>query len=113
MTKPRTSTHRELYGLIGSIPDVSNVLKVWNAYFREEGIDAVMNLYPTTVKNLPERLSEMFHFDRRAYIVGNNLSKAIIPLLDQVEPEARRRPRTSRGAPVRGKGVGGVENEGG
>ena len=101
MTKPRTSTHRELYGLIGSIPDVSNVLKVWNAYFREEGIDAVMNLYPTTVKNLPERLSEMFHFDRRAYIVGKNLSKAIIPLLDKVESAARRR------------GVTWVENEGG
>ena len=101
VTKPRSSIHRELYGIIGSVPDVSNVQKVWNAYFREQGIDATMNLYPTTVRNLPERLSEMFHFDRRAYIVGKNLSKAIIPILDRVEPEARRR------------GVTWVENEGG
>ncbi len=112
MTKPRTSIHRELYGLIGSIPDVSNVQKVWNEYFRVEGIDATMNLYPTTEKNLPERLSEMFHFDRRAYIVGKDLSQAIIPLLDQVEPEARRT-RTSCKAPVRGRGVAWVENENG
>ncbi|MDD5751405.1 MAG: hypothetical protein PHS73_02695 [Candidatus Peribacteraceae bacterium] len=101
MTKPRTSIHRELYGIIGSIPNVSNVQKVWNAYFREQGIDATMNIYPTTKANLPERLSEMFHFDRRAYIVGKNLSKAIIPLLDRVEPAAR------------GRGVTWVENEDG
>jgi len=91
MTKPRTSIHRELYGLIGSVPDSSQVLKEWNRYFAEKGMDATMNVYPTTKANLPERLSEMFHFDRRAYLVGNNLSKAIIPLLDEVEPAARRR----------------------
>jgi len=113
MTKPRKNTGRELYGIIGAVPHASKLLKEWNAFFAEEGMDATMNVYPTTRANLPERLSEMFHFDRRAYIVGNNLSKAIIPLLDRVEPEARRRPRTSRGAPVRGKGVGWVENEGG
>jgi hypothetical protein len=64
-------------------------------------MDATMNIYPTTKRNLPERLSEMFHFDRRLYVVGENLSKVIIPLLDEVEEEARRR------------GVNVVENRGG
>ena len=91
MTKPRTSPHRELYGLIGKVPDASKILKEWNAVFRERGMDASLDVYPTTEKNLPERLSEMFHFDRRGYIVGKDLAKAIIPLLDTVEPSARRR----------------------
>jgi len=91
MTKPRKNTGRELYGIIGAVPHASKLLKEWNAFFAEEGMDATMNVYPTTRANLPERLSEMFHFDRRAYIVGKDLSKAIIPLLDRVEPEARRR----------------------
>jgi len=91
MTKPRTSPHRELYGFIGQAGEARPVLKDWNARFRAEGKDASMDFYPTTVKNLPERLSEMFHFDRRAYIVGKDLSNAIIPLLDDVESAARRR----------------------
>ncbi|MFH0851637.1 MAG: hypothetical protein V1876_02710 [Candidatus Peregrinibacteria bacterium] len=91
MTKPRTSPHRELYGIIGRMPDASRILKEWNAAFREQGIDASMDFYPTTAENLLERLSEMFHFDRRGYIVGKDLSKAVIPLLDTVEPAARRR----------------------
>ena len=89
MSKPRNNPNRELYGIIGSVPNASTVLKEWNAKFREQGMDASMDLYPTTVANLPERLSEMFHFDRRAYIVGKDLSKAIIPLLDEAEPAAR------------------------
>ena len=32
----------------------------------------------------PERLSEMFQFDRRLYIVGPELKEGIIPLLDCV-----------------------------
>jgi len=91
VTKPRTSIHRELFGIIGRLPRASEVQKRWNAYFREQGIDASMDIYPTPKKNLPERLSEMFHFDRRGYIVGKDLSKAITALLDIVEPEARRR----------------------
>ncbi|HBU09530.1 MAG TPA: hypothetical protein DEB30_01875 [Candidatus Peribacter riflensis] len=96
MTKPRPSPHRELYGIIGHVPDASRILKQWNAAFRERGIDASLDVYPTTEKNLPERLSEMFHFDRRGYLVGNDLSKVIIPLLDRVEPAARRRPSSAK-----------------
>jgi len=91
VTKPRSSTHRELFGIIGQMPGVSKILREWNAAFRAQGIDASLDFYPTTVTNLPERLSEMFHFDRRGYIVGTSLQKVIIPLLDFVEPAARRR----------------------
>ncbi|MDO8468348.1 MAG: hypothetical protein Q7S29_01155, partial [Candidatus Peribacter sp.] len=111
MTKPRTSPNRELYGLIGSVPDASKILKEWNAHFREQGMDASMDVYPTTEKNLPERLSEMFHFDRRGYIVGKDLAKTIIPLLDSVEPAARRRPSSAKAS--EGEGVAFVWNEGG
>jgi len=101
MSKPRNNPHRELYGMIGHVPDASRILKEWNARFRAQGMDASMDVYPTTEKNLPERLSEMFHFDRRGYIVSKDLSKAIIPLLDHVEAAARR------------KGVTFVANKGG
>ncbi|HBH20083.1 MAG TPA: hypothetical protein DDX11_03885 [Candidatus Peribacter riflensis] len=111
MTKPRPSPHRELYGIIGHVPDASRILKQWNAAFRERGIDASLDVYPTTEKNLPERLSEMFHFDRRGYLVGNDLSKVIIPLLDRVEPAARRRPSSAKAS--EGEGVAFVWNEGG
>jgi len=95
------SPHRELYGIIGHVPGASAILKEWNAAFREKGVDASMDLYPTTAQNLPERLSEMFHFDRRGYLVGEDLAEAIIPLLDRVEPQAR------------GRGVKFVWNDGG
>lgn len=91
MTKPRLSTQREIYGLLGSFPNVSELLKQWNDDFRSRGIDVTMEHYPTTEKNLPERLSEMYHFDRRLYIVAIPLQKAIIPFLDLLSPAARRR----------------------
>lgn len=82
MTKPRMSPTRELFGVIGKIPNRSETLKTWNAYFTRTGHDAFMDYYPTTPDTLPERLSEMFHFDRRGYIVSPDLSEALIPLLD-------------------------------
>tara|TARA_Y100000310_G_scaffold286539_1_gene310831 strand:+ start:74 stop:454 length:381 start_codon:yes stop_codon:yes gene_type:complete len=88
MTKPRVSTTRELFGIIGAHPQASALQREWNAYFTQEGLDAFLDRYPTKEEQLPERLSEMFHFDRRAYIVGNRLQEAIIPLLDHVEKSA-------------------------
>ncbi len=85
MTRPRTAPDRELFGIIGKVPNASKVQREWNLFFKEKGMDAFMDKYPTTEKNLPERLSEMFHFDRRIYLIGPELSKAIIPLLDSVE----------------------------
>lgn len=85
MTKPRTNPSRELFGIIGSLPDTSQQRQWWNAQFAEQGIDAFMDHYPTTVRELPERLSEMFHFDRRGYIVGKALQKAVISYLDVVD----------------------------
>ena len=85
MTKPSTATDRELFGIIGKVPNASKVQREWNLFFKENGMDAFMSKYPTTTENLPERLSEMFHFDRRIYLVGPELSDAVIPLLDSVE----------------------------
>lgn len=48
-----------------------------------------MDKYPTTEKNLPERLSEMFHFDRRLYLVGPELGEAVIPLIDELDASAK------------------------
>ena len=88
MTKPRTNPDRELFGIIGTVEDVSSEKKWWNAQFLEKGIDAFMDSYPSKEKELPERLSEMFHFDRRGYIVGKPLQEAIIPLLDALDTAA-------------------------
>ncbi len=49
-----------------------------------------MHRYPTTVKNLPERLSEMFHFDRRMYLVGDSLQSAIVSMLDVLDVTAQK-----------------------
>ncbi|MDD5026232.1 MAG: hypothetical protein PHH13_02525 [Candidatus Peribacteraceae bacterium] len=100
MTRPRIDPHRELYGILGSMPTLRLLLRKWNEYFRSQGMNAFMDRYPATTGQLPERLSEMFHFDRRLYIVGKKLQKAILPLLDAVD------------APVKG-GVDCVVNEGG
>ncbi len=87
MTKSRISVDREIVGILGKFPNRSELLKQWNTYFREEGIDASAIYYPTTVENLPERLSEMFHFDRRLYLVSPNLQEVIAPLLDRIDEE--------------------------
>lgn len=89
MTKPRTNPDRQLFGVIGTVDDVSALRKQWNTFFEAQGMDAFMDYYPTPEAELPERLSEMFHFDRRGYIVGKPLQKAIIPLLDQLDESAR------------------------
>ena len=85
MGRSRTSVQRELYGILGDIPNSGAVRSAWHKYFTEQNIDACLTKYPTTVDTLPERLSEMFHFDRRLYIVGEDLQEAILPLLDQLD----------------------------
>lgn len=89
MTKPRLSPRRELFGILGRRSNASALQRDWNAYFVQEGMDAFMDKYECTEANLPERLSEMYHFDRRAYIVGSALQEAICPLLDSLEGPAK------------------------
>ena len=89
MAKPRDNPNRELFGIIGSIENISAVKKKWNAFFLKEGIDAFLDSYPTKEAEIPERLSEMYHFDRRGYIVGKPLQLAIIPLLDVVDESVK------------------------
>lgn len=88
MTKPRISTTRELCGLLGTFENASQILKCWNHYFADNDMDAFMDRYPCTTENLPERLSEMFHFDRRFYFVSEPLQKVIVPLLDSCDTDA-------------------------
>ncbi len=88
VTSPRTNPDRELFGIIGSASDAKGEQAWWNAMFTGHDIDAFMDYYPTKAGNLPERLSEMFHFDRRGYIVGKSLQEAIIPLLDRLDASA-------------------------
>ena len=88
MQKGRNPT-RELYGILGKMDNSSAILREWNSYFREQGMDASMERYPASTENLPERLSEMFHFDRRLYLVSDALGEAIIPLLDAVDALAQ------------------------
>lgn len=82
--------NRELYGVIGTMLDASALLQTWNAFFRLHSIDAMMERYPTTVALLPERLSEMFHFDRRLYLVAPDLQRAVLPMLDVLDAASQR-----------------------
>lgn len=95
MTKPRTSVSREIFGILGSVPNRSHVQRAWNEYFQSHQMDAFMDHYPTVEKLLPERLSEMFHFDRRGYIVSSRLSEAVVPLLDRLDGSAQRAQRVN------------------
>lgn len=102
MTKPRTNPDRLLFGLIGSFDDTSAQKSYWNKRFLDEGLDAFLDHYPTKEEELPERLSEMFHFDRRGYIVGKALQKAIVPLLDRLEGEGSASVVVNRGGVLMG-----------
>jgi shikimate 5-dehydrogenase len=112
MTKPRTSPNRELFGVLGANPNASAIQKEWNAYFLKEGIDGFMDKYECTEANLPERLSEMYHFDRRMYIVGSALQEAICPLLDHLDASAEGEGRAdtvvNKGGVLTGYFVGGI-----
>ncbi len=85
MTKSRTDD-RLIFGLLGAMPKVQ---AAWEKRFRDMGVNACMSKYPTEVATLPERLSEMFHFDRRGYIVAPSLQRGIVPLLDVLHASSR------------------------
>ncbi|MCK5019150.1 MAG: hypothetical protein KAS32_18965 [Candidatus Peribacteraceae bacterium] len=85
MTKPCQSTSRELFGILGAHPKKSEILKEWNKYFLEKGIDAFMDSYNVKEKDLLVHFSDMFLFDRRAYIVSPNLQKLVLPYLDVID----------------------------
>lgn len=76
------STTREIFGILGKHPERSALQRAWNAYFATKKIDAFLDYYPTTEATIPERLSEMYHFDRRAYIIGPDVSDAIRVYVD-------------------------------
>jgi shikimate 5-dehydrogenase len=88
MTKPRTSTQRVLLGVLGKSADASGLLREWNAYLRSAGIDGSMDRYACNEKTIPERLSEMVHFDRRGYIVASTLQSAVLHAMDCLDSSA-------------------------
>lgn len=85
MSRPRTSIKRELFGILGDCRQTNKIQKEWNDKFDTKKIDAFMDRYKTGKNDLSLRLSEMFHFDRRGYIVYGELQKNIIPLLDIID----------------------------
>ncbi|MDD5470182.1 MAG: hypothetical protein PHO92_05300 [Candidatus Peribacteraceae bacterium] len=105
MTKPRTAPARELFGLLGRVPDASGVQAEWNRFFAARGMDAFMGKYPAKPEQLPERLSEMFHFDRRLYLIGADLQEAVVALLDASD-SARADIVFNRGGVLRGMFLG-------
>jgi shikimate 5-dehydrogenase len=77
--------HRSVCGLLGP-RCIAGERKRWNALFREEGIDAFFDCYKaSSVSDLELRLAEMFHLERRGYLVVPSLQVLIIPLLDQLD----------------------------
>ncbi len=89
MTKSRISADRVLLGILGKLPDSGTVLSEWNRYMRAAGMDGSMDRYPCTEKTIPERLSQMMHFDRRGYIVAPFLQKALISFMDALDVSAK------------------------
>lgn len=81
---------RQIIGHIGPINDPA-ARKFCSELFAREGIDASFAFYRTSVNDLPLRLSEMFHLERRGYIVAPELQKAIVPLLDSIDNSANER----------------------
>lgn len=91
MTKSRISTTRVLLGVLGASSQSSKILREWNRMLRAEKIDGSMDRYPCTAATLPERLSEMLHFDRRGYIISPALQEPIVPLMDILDTSAKKR----------------------
>lgn len=91
MTKSRTSPDRLLFGYLGKDVQTAATLKLWNALFHKRGVDASMDRYPCTVAKLPERLSEMMHFDRRGYIVAKSLQQAVGAFMDYLDASTTNR----------------------
>jgi shikimate 5-dehydrogenase len=88
MSQSRLAPSRELFGVLGSYRNQSSLQKQWNTYFARNSIDAFFDAYSCTRENLHERLSEMYHFDRRGYIIDSALSEDVLSLLDVVDSSA-------------------------
>lgn len=85
MTKSRTATGRILLGILGKSSQSSRILREWNKFLRESGIDGSLDRYPCTENTIPERLSEMLHFDRCGYIVAEPLQKNMMGFMDHLD----------------------------
>lgn len=68
----------------------SAILRKWNGFLRESDIDGSMDRYPCTEAMIPERLSEMLHFDRRGYIVSASLQIPVAAFMDRLDASAQK-----------------------
>ncbi len=64
--------------------------KLWNQAFSHGKNSAFFDCYRTkTIADLELRLSEMFHLERRGYVIADDFSVTIIPLLDIIDASAK------------------------
>jgi len=85
MTRPAMSTGRILLGVLGKIENLSSVRSAFDKFINNNELDVSFDYYATKPGELHERLSEMWHHDRRGYVLADDLQAAIIPLLDTIE----------------------------
>lgn len=81
-------SHSIVCGLLGP-RCTSEARKVWNAAFKQAGIDGFFDFYRTmNRRDLELRLSEMFLLERRGYILDPKLHKEAVALMDKLDPSA-------------------------
>jgi shikimate 5-dehydrogenase len=84
---------RLIFGFVG--PKCSHdARKRWNAYFREQRIDAFFDFYKAnSVSDLELRLSEMFLLERRGYLIDPTLQNVCVSLMDELDASAKKEGR--------------------
>lgn len=82
--------HQFVFGLLAPRLD-RGIRKQWNDLIREQGIDGFFDFYRTKDRSdLELRLSEMFHLERRGYIVDPALQTLVVPLLDRIDASSQK-----------------------
>ncbi len=87
MTRPNMNTGRILLGVLGKVENLSSIRSHFDLFINKQQLDVSFDYYQTKPSELHERLSEMWHHDRRGYLLAEQLQQAIIPLLDECKYE--------------------------
>jgi shikimate 5-dehydrogenase len=81
------NTGRMLLGVLGKVENLSSIRSAFDGFINKQQLDVSFDYYTTKPEELHERLSEMFHHDRRGYLLAEDLQTAIVPLLDEQRSE--------------------------
>jgi shikimate 5-dehydrogenase len=81
------NTGRILLGVLGKVENLSSIRSHFDLFINKQQLDVSFDYYQTKPSELHERLSEMWHHDRRGYLLAEQLQQAIIPLLDECKYE--------------------------